>query len=139
MGLGVMAMPLTLCFRKAAVDLSLAEFDKILNEDDLIYSQLSLHGYSVYIPKVMAAYRLHSNSVWNSLSKKKKFYEKMNSNIWIANYHFRSGSSAPGRTLAMRAGNSFCAQADECDWRVAVFILYGTLRRCIKRLLSLHH
>lgn len=133
---GVMAMPVTLCVRRSAVDLTAPEFDHITNEDNLIFTQVSRHGHSVYLPEIMATYRVHDDSLWNSKSERHKQVEVLNSFLWISRYHFRTGSASIGRRYAMWAGLKMQSQLASCGPSVASWATLAIAGKWLKTKLT---
>lgn len=132
---GVMAMPLTLCFRKDSADLTAQEFNMIVNEDNLIFTQLSRRGNSIYLPEVMSAYRTHGSGMWSSASSQCKREQTTNSFLWISRYHFRTGSPSIGRRYALWAGLKKYHQLAGCGSRVAGWALVAMVGKWAKTLI----
>lgn len=134
---GSIALPMSTCFRATAVDLAAPEFHKVINEDNLIFTQLAIRGGSIYMPEVMGVYRLHESSIWTSQSKAFRQAQLWNSYMWISRFHFRAGSRAIARHFAMRSGGKFIDRVSVCGPRVTAFALLGALRRWAKTALRL--
>jgi glycosyltransferase involved in cell wall biosynthesis len=100
---GWFPMPLTWVFRRSACDWEAAEFDRIVNEDNLMLSQFARFGPAICLPDRMAAYRLHGNSMYSSKSERQQRLLRLNSFLWIGHYHFRTGCPALGRRFSLEA------------------------------------
>lgn len=87
---GIGAMPLTMCFRKSAWDWNAVETPHVTNGDTFLITQLSRHGGSYYIPKIMAAYRRTQSGMWSGRSQQSRHFHIALSSLWIARYHSRN-------------------------------------------------
>lgn len=96
-------MPVSWMYRRAAFDFNAPEFGQVVNQDNLLLSQLSLAGSAIRLPGQLAAYRLHPQSIHSSKSERQQLLARLNSFLWISRYHFRTGCGRLGRRFALAA------------------------------------
>jgi glycosyltransferase involved in cell wall biosynthesis len=96
-------MPVSWVYRRDACDFCAEEFDRILNQDNFVLSQLGRSGCLVQISGRLSVYRLHATSSYSSKSERFQVLNRLNSFLWISRYHFRTGSGRVGRQFALVA------------------------------------
>lgn len=129
-------MPASWMYRRDACDFEAEEFGMILNQDNLVMSQVGRAGSSVRVPGRLAVYRLHSGSTYSSKSDRYQRLNRLNSFLWISRYHFRTGGDRVGREFALAAMYMAAGELWRYGPKVSLWFALGFVRACILRVVD---
>lgn len=94
-------LPSTWMFRAAQADLQSDVFNRLLNADNLLLSQLTRVGGTRHMAdRVSVIMHRHAHSAFSGTSldrHSQRMFQIVNSQLWIAEYHRRSGAKSVSR------------------------------------------